>query len=277
MTLNRIIQMTIIIRQLVSISSTACITAFVYSDHAISFKHLCHILGREYKFEPYDQTPDDLHKALDEKFIKHEDAELDLSIYSDMHHPYMTEVRHFSDEVLDQAKIKYDQYSDRILIPIFENGRCIAVQRRRLKDRDANGNWVPKYENTKGFDKSKYIYHIEELDLDEPLLVVESAMSVLRAWDYGLKNCCAVFGSRLSWQQAEMLKRFRCVILDFDGDESGMHGVPKAIQLLTGTNLYILDTHDLGSKDIADVSKSRFMRVLANPLTPFEWKVKYGS
>ena len=258
------------------LSSTGMYSCFVWSDRSISFKHLCKIIGKDYEFT-YDNTPDDLRKALDEKWSEKEDAELDLSIYADYHHPYMTKTRHFSDAVLDRAQVKYDQYSGRILIPIFENGKCIAVQRRRLTEYDLDGKWVPKYENTKGFDKSKHIYHIEDLDYDEPLLVVESVMSVFRAWDYGFKNCCAVFGSRLSNWQIEELKKFRCIILDLDGDESGMHGVPRAIRSLTNTNLFILDTHPLGSKDVADIPKSRFMKLMSNPLTPFEWKLKYGG
>ena len=252
-------------------------SCFVYADRSISFKHLCKIIGKNYEFVAENRTPDDLRKALDEKWHIKEDAELDLSIYSDAHHQYMTKVRHFSDEVLDRAQVKYDQYSDRILIPIFEDGKCIAVQRRRLKDKTPDGRYVPKYENTKGFDKSMHIYHIEDLDIDEPLLVVESVMSVFRAWDYGFKNCCALFGSRISQWQLEFLKRFRCIILDLDGDESGMHGVPKAIRGLTNCNLFILETHPLGSKDIADIPKSRFMKLIASPLTPFEWKLKYGG
>ena len=250
---------------------------FGFSDRSISFKHLCKIIGKDYEFVADKQIPDDLRKALDEKWSVKEDAELDLSIYADYHHPYMTKTRHFSDDVLDRAQIKYDQYSGRILIPIFDNGKCIAVQRRRLSEHDLDGRWVPKYENTKGFDKSQYVYHIEDLDMDEPLLVVESVMSVLRAWDYGIRNCCAIFGSRLSSKQIEILKRFRCIILDLDGDDSGMHGVPRAIKSLTNCNLFILDTRPLGSKDIADISKARFMKLMSSPLTPFEWKLKYGS
>lgn len=251
---------------------------FSYSDRSISFKQLCKIIGKDYDYEYEEDLPEDFKKSLHDKLYgNEEDVSLDLSIYSSIHHEYMTDERHFSDDVLDAAKIKYDQFSNRILIPIIENGKVIAVQRRRINEYGPDGEWQPKYENTKGFDKSQHLYHIKELDISKPLFVFESVMSVLRAWDYGFHNSCATFGSRLSNAQIEKLKPFDTIILWFDGDESGQHGIPRAIDALSNHNLFIVDATKYGSKDIADLPKKTSFRLICEAKSPFDWKLSRHS
>lgn len=261
-------------------TKTGYYNCFVYSDHSISFKDLCRIVGKNYRFESQERLPDDIDKAIVDAINPPQDDganSIDMSIYSKVHHPYLTDTRHLSDDVIDRAGIRYDQFSGRIAFPIMEDGKVIAIQRRRLSTPSIDGHVYQKYENSKNFDKSKHLYHIEPLDVHEPLLVVESIMSVLRAWDYGIKNCCALFGSRLSPVQAEKLKKFDVIILDLDGDESGIHGVQGALQKLTGPHVYVLDTVPYGSKDLADLGPKRFFEVFSKPLMPFEWEYKYGN
>lgn len=251
---------------------------FVYSDHSISFEELCGIVGVDYSFQPDEVIPDDFDEEIRKRLSPDEEKpKFDLSIYPEFHHPYLTKTRGLSDEVLDQAGIRYDQYSGRIVIPIMDGGEVIAVQRRVISTPSVDGRRYQKYENSKNFDKSEHIYHIEELDEDRPLLVVESVMSVLKAWDYGYRNCCALFGSRLSRDQAELLKGFRCVMLDLDGDESGVHGTKGALERLSNPRMYVLDTVPYGSKDLADIGKDEFEKLMLHPMTPFEWLMKYGK
>ena len=258
---------------------TGYYNCFVYSDHSVSFRELCRIVGKKYVFESQERIPDDMDKAIEEALSPDtgSDATIDMGIYSKVHHPYLTEERHLSDAVIDRAGIRYDHYSGRIVFPIVEDGKVIAVQKRRLSSPSADGRTYQKYENSKNFDKSRHIYAIEPLDRSAPLLVVESVMSVLRAWDYGIRNCCALFGSRLSPFQAEMLKGFKTVILDLDGDESGIHGVQGALGRLLSPDVYVLDTVPYGSEDLADMGPDRFYKVLSNPLTSVEWEMKYGD
>lgn len=252
---------------------------FVYSDHSISFHELCRIVGKQYEFESQERLPEDMGKAIIDALTPKNESEnaIDIDIYSKLHHPYLTEERHLSDAVIDRANIRYDQYSGRIVFPIIEDGKVIAVQKRRLSSPSADGRFYQKYENSKNFDKSRHIYHIEPLNREEPLLVVESVMSVLRAWDYGIRNCCALFGSRLSPVQAEKLKGFQTIILDLDGDESGIHGTQGALRKLLSPHVYVLDTVPYGSHDLADIGPKKFYELFSHPLTSVEWEMKYGN
>lgn len=244
---------------------------FTYSDHSISFRELCTIIGRDYEFEPRDPPqPDDRRwlEDISDALGESQEQPLTLDIYSSYLHPYMTEVRHFSEKTLRDAKIHYDQFSGRIVIPIFERGRLIGLQKRVIPGTSTDGRWHAKYETTRGFRKSAHIYHIGELDSSKPILVFESVMSVMRAYDYGLTNSCAIFGSHMSYRQADILKRFPSVILWMDGDESGQRGVRDALRLLKGHQVYVVDSTEIGTKDIADIPRSRAVRLLTSAQTP---------
>ena len=251
---------------------------FAYMDHAISFKHLCRIMHEKYNFEYEQEVPDDLQKVLKDKFADYDEPSLNISVYQRCTHPYMLKERHFSQEVLDLAQVKYDQYSGRIAIPVFKDGRCIAIQRRTIPGVVLDGRIHPKYEWTKGFDKSHFLYSVGELDASKPLLVVESVMSVFRAWDYGLHNCCALFGSHMSQYQADLLKRFDSIILWLDGDNAGQSGIKQAIKLLSGKQLLIVDATGYGTQDIADLPFDVTKQLLANAVTPLQWvmEVEHG-
>lgn len=252
---------------------TGAYNCFTYSDHSISFRRLCEIIGRDYQFEGREPPqPDDEQwlRELRESFGDVQSQPLTLSIYARYHHPYMTRIRGFSDRVLSAAQICYDQYSGRVVIPIFEGGRLIGMQKRVIPGNDVDGEWHQKYETTRGFRKSEHVYHIGDLDRSQPILVFESVMSVMRAWDYGLKNSCAIFGSHLSLRQADILRRFPSIILWLDGDESGQRGVSDAERTLAGDSLYVVDSSMLGTRDIADIPKDVALTLLSHAMTPTE-------
>lgn len=245
---------------------------FSYLDHAISFKHLLRIMhdGGSYEFESHVQLPDDFKQAILDKFEDKQELDINLSIYERCTHPYMLKQRHFSQDVLDAAQVKYDQYSGRIAIPMFHNGRCIAIQRRTIPG-VVIGKVHPKYEWTKGFDKSNFVYHVGELDYSKPLLVVESVMSVFRAWDYGFTNCVALFGSHMSAKQADIVRKFKDIMLWLDGDKAGQDGMVRAMHMLSGNDLYMVDATPYGTQDIADLPKATSIQLIAQAKPAIMW------
>lgn len=252
---------------------TGVYICFVYMDKAISFKNLCKIMHDKCSFDSDIIVTDSALDELKQKLIQEDDAPfINISIYPRCTHPYMLKTRGFSQDVLDLAQIKYDNLSGRIAIPIFDkSGNCLAIQRRVIPGENLDGYVHPKYEWTKGFDKSKHLYHVGELDYDKPLLVVESVMSVLRAWDYGMHNCVATFGSHMSKYQASTIKRFQNVIMDYDGDEAGKDGTAAAISMLAGNNVLVIDMQGYGTKDIADIPKKTFIKLLKNAKPALEY------
>ena len=263
---------------------TGAYNCFTWSDHSISFRELCKILHEDYDFESETVIKDDdFGKAIKEKFAPQtKEYKLNLDIYSTAHHWYMTDIRGFSDNVLDIAGIRYDQYTGRIVIPIWEAStsnerKLVGIQKRRIQDPSIDGNHYQKYENDKGFVKTDHVYAIEKLDLSKPLMVVESTMSVLKAWDYGIKNCCSVLGSHLSRYQTDFLKQFPELMLALDGDMSGMRGTRSLLKKLNGSQVRILDNHCYGSDDIADIGRNKTFELIMSSLTPFQWTEKYSK
>lgn len=202
-----------------------------------------------------------------------------LSAYDPDPPEYMHSGRHLSLEVLRRAGIMYDQITDRVLIPIWQastdgDRRLVGLQRRVIPGSSSEHRY-PKYDNSNDMRKSEVLYAIEPLDIHRPLLVVESVMSVLRAWDYGMRNCVASMGSHLSRWQLDFIRMFDDVVLWFDGDESGIRGTRDAIRGLAGCNLLIVCPED--SRDIDDLSRGSSMRLLSSSVTPVQWVASHSD
>lgn len=260
-------------------SRTGVYLCFAYSDEAIGFRRLCHILGERLELSSDRRVDeDDFARQVSELLEPALPRVYDLNVFERCTHPYMVQARGFSQRVLDEAGIRYDQFSGRIAIPVFDaSGDCIAIQRRVIPHVCLDGKAHPKYEWTPGFDKSDHLYHVGQLDHSRPLLVVESAMSVLRAWDYGLTNCVATFGSHMSDRQADMVRGFDEVMLWYDGDRSGQSGIRQAIPKLLGCRLTVVDALGYDGQDIADLPLNVTKRLLASAQTPEEWLLTHGN
>lgn len=257
---------------------------FVWSDRSISFRDLCRLLGGDYEFMPQvAQVPDDsdLRSEVERRLSVDEVAPgpYNLSTYDPDPPEYMHSGRHLSLEVLRRAGIMYDQITDRVLIPIWQastdgDRRLVGLQRRVIPGSSSEHRY-PKYDNSNDMRKSEVLYAIEPLDIHRPLLVVESVMSVLRAWDYGIRNCVASMGSHLSRWQLDFIRMFDDVVLWFDGDESGIRGTRDAIRRLAGCNLLIVCPED--SRDIDDLSRGASMRLLSSSVTPVQWVASHSD
>lgn len=257
---------------------TGAYHCFVWSDRSISFKDLCRLLGGDYEFMPQgSEVPEDSDLRAEVERRLHADERTpgpyNLGAYDPDPPEYMHSGRHLSWEVLRRAGIMYDQITDRVLIPIWQasidgDRRLVGLQRRVIPGSSSERRY-PKYDNSNDMRKSEVLYAMEPLDLHRPLLVVESVMSVLRAWDYGFRNCVAAMGSHLSRSQLDFIRMFDDVVLWFDGDESGIRGTADAIRKLVGVNLLIVCPKD--SRDIDDLPKKASMRLMASAVTPVEW------
>ena len=140
----------------------------------------------------------------------------------DHSHPYLTQ-RGIDPETAEYFGVGYfsgkGSMSGRIVIPIDnEKGELVAYAGRSIDDSQ------PKYKLPSGFKKSRVLYNLARAmddDSSGTVVLVEGffdCMKVVQAEHV----CVALMGCSLSdEQEAQLLERFRHVVIMLDGDEAG--------------------------------------------------------
>lgn len=159
----------------------------------------------------------------------------------------------------------FDRFRDRLMFPLMnETGRTIAFSGRRISDDPEIAKYVNSPE-TEIFTKSKLLYHLSEAKKavrDEGhLILYEGYMDVIAAYKAGIRSGVASMGTSLTSEQVYILRRITPnVIINYDGDNPGIHAAERAITLfnqVAGFNLGIV--------------------VLPDNLDPDEYVKKYGK
>lgn len=184
-----------------------------------------------------------------------------------MIHPYMTDVRGISEEVLIDHWVGYDERETRIVLPHFWEGKLVGWQKRRL-DHPAfpmtpyvDGRPGPKYQNSPNFPKNETLYQSTNLGHDE-VLIMEGVVSVLRAEtlaeegsvNFNLGKCAATFGAKISDTQLEYLRQFRKVTLWMDNDLAGVGAALRLAKNLERFCQVEIVNESLFRGDLADLS-----------------------
>lgn len=172
----------------------------------------------------------------------HPDA-VELPSYADailtpwmVSHPYMRDKRGISQEAHALLKLGYDPTINRIVFPHFFGGKLVGWQTRAIPP---SHSWpgtsvqIPKYKNTQGFPKAETLYAYDLADKHRRVVVVESPMSVAKAYSLGIGNVVATFGAKVTEHQMHLLRDFPEVIIWFDDDYAGRAGERNLV-----TNLY---------------------------------------
>lgn len=159
-------------------------------------------------------------------------------------HPYMFE-RKLTDTIIDKFEIGYDKKTDSLTFPVYVNGRCLFVAKRRTKFKRFD---MPEI-------NPKPIYGLDYVTGNE-VIVCESIINALTCWSYG-KEAIALFGTGSS-DQIAMLNNsnIRKFILALDGDEAGAIGTKRLLKGLTNKLVTVLDVPK--GKDINDLTKLEF-------------------
>lgn len=146
-------------------------------------------------------------------------------------------------------EVMFDETTMRVVFPIYDsNGELVSIKGRYVGDDE----WVLdeiKYLYLYSFDKSieLFNYHraLPYIKKSGEVIVVESEKSVMKAWQYGFKNCVAICGSELSPVQAHMLIMLGVnITFAFDNDMNEDHVRKQAKQIRTRKCMWIHD--DLG-------------------------------
>lgn len=167
----------------------------------------------------------------------------DLKQY-DFVHPYMFE-RRLTDEVIKRFDVGYDPISDSLTFPVYENGKCLFVAKRRVK--------------FKRFDMPtvypKPVYGLDYVTKNE-VIVCESIINALTCIAYGY-DAVALFGTGSSYQLDRLNETdIRSFVLCFDGDVAGRNG---ASRFKSGVKKSLISTIKMpDGQDANNLSKSEF-------------------
>lgn len=160
-------------------------------------------------------------------------------------HPYMFE-RKLTDEVIQKFEVGYDPKLDALTFPVYVNGECLFVAKRRVKYKRFD---MPKI-------NPKPIYGLDYINGKE-IIVCESVINALTCWTYG-KQAVALFGTGSDYQ-IEQLNNVepRYIILALDPDEAGRNAMKRIAKRLTNKIVSYMKLPD--GKDINDITKEEFM------------------
>ncbi|WZY00990.1 DNA primase [Bacillus sp. FSL W7-1360] len=136
-----------------------------------------------------------------------------------------------------QAEGYYDLFRHRLMFPVKDGkGQVIAFGGRAI------GADQPKYLNspeTPLFQKGKTLFNLHDarsgMRQRDQVILFEGAFDVIAAWQTGVTNAVATFGTALTIEQATLLRRnVSQVVLCYDGDQAGLEATRKAISVLEG-------------------------------------------
>ncbi|WEV40717.1 DNA primase [Lactobacillus sp. ESL0681] len=167
--------------------------------------------------------------------------------------------------VQTKAGQMFDRFRDRLMFPLTnESGSVIGFSGRRLSADKTEAKYINSPE-TKIFTKSNVLFHFAEAKKaarsEDHLILYEGYMDVIAAYKSGIKSGIASMGTSLTDQQVYLLRRVsKNVIINYDGDDPGIHAAERAAKLFDqagGFNLGIV--------------------VLPEKLDPDEYVKKYGT
>ncbi len=154
----------------------------------------------------------------------------------------------------EKTYINNTLFARRLIIPIYENKKLIAVEGRKIFEED-NGPKVLYCKN--GTVNS--LYDIDNLDRTKDLYVVEGLMdlAVLRGHPL-FRNSTSIFGANLTKRQISLLEGFSRVIIIPDNDAAGENTVTQ-LKNSNLDNVYTLrlpkELKGFPLKDVGDLPK----------------------
>ena len=157
----------------------------------------------------------------------------------------------------EEMLINTNKFKNRLLIPVYEEGRLISIEGRRILDNDEVKVLYPRNSSV------NTLFDIDNLDTSSTIYAVEGLMdlAVLRTSDT-FKNSTSIFGANITKRQLELLKRFPKIVYIPDSDAAGEKTVEKLKAAKLGKT-YILripkKINNIDVKDVGDLTKARIV------------------
>lgn len=246
-----------------------------------SVKKVCDWIEINYYTDPIEELPESIRITKLITTLQKEDDEINedkpikpipetiLSYYK----PYVNDMFHndnISYEVQREFEIGYDDFSNRITIPIRDEiGSLVGVKGRLFQRKLAEDEM--KYLYIEPCNRSQILYglykSIPYIERIGKVYVCESEKGILQLWSMGISNCVATGGKRVSRVQIEKLTRLCCeVIFLFDKDVDREELESLANRFLDSVPLYAVIDNDniLGEKESPTDNPEKFQRLIQN-------------
>ena len=191
----------------------------------------------------------------------------DESVLAAFDHPHVYwDHRGITHETQKLLRLGYDPTERRIVFPHWVDGNLVGWQKRVVPGETYPE--FPKYRNSPGFPKAESLYGFDLLDDERVALVVESPMSVAKAYSIGMRNVVATFGAAVTEGQLALLRHLDRVVVWFDADHSGEKGERTLLEGLT-RHAEVFRVKPSKGKDLGDIEDlDEFVRYTAFHTSP---------
>lgn len=226
----------------------ASLVKFIANCLNISYKQATEWILSISNYDIIQSTRDisEIELKLDTEDVEEEVPEVSIDELKqyDYIHPYMFE-RKLTDDIIKKFDVGYDPKTDSLTFPVYVDGKCIFVAKRRVKYKRFD---LPELKN-------KPIYGLDYIT-DNEFIICEGVIDALTCWSYG-KQAVALFGTASDYQLKVLNNvRQRKLVIGTDGDEAGDKAARRIAKALTNKLVTRLDIPK--GKDINDLSKEEF-------------------
>lgn len=155
-----------------------------------------------------------------------------------------------SSQVMDLFEVRIDKKSNRIVYPVYDNdGNFINVKGRTLYSNFKELK-IPKYMNYYPIGTMDYFQgmNVAKDYINDEIIIFESIKSVMKAFDWGYKNCVSAEKHTLTSEQEDILiKMGKNIVFAFDTDvDYNSPDIKKTLDKLKRiTNVYIITSRQL--------------------------------
>lgn len=162
--------------------------------------------------------------------------------------------------------INNNHFKKRLLIPVYEEGKLISIEGRRILDTDEAKVLYPRNSSV------NTLFDIDNLDRSSTLYAVEGLMdlAVLRTCSV-FKNSTSIFGANITKRQLELLKPFPKVVYIPDSDAAGNKTVEKLKSANLGNISILRVPKRINNVDIKDVGDLVKAGILPQDLVDRNW------
>ena len=217
--------------------------------------------GNNWLLDHYDSILVQKKEFLPEIVLKKEKVKkktLDTSILNNyrFYHDYMWE-RKLTKKVVDKFDVGYDPVRQMITFPTYDvNDNLVMVTARSVNTK--------LFHIDKDIEKPLYLLNYVLKNNFSSVIITEAQIDALTAWSYGYP-CIATIGSPSEKQIATLNKSgIRTFITMFDNDDAGVAFTRKFNSLIRKDVFVYNIKFDTNIKDINDMSKEQFFKVLEN-------------